>query len=144
MKEYNFRKGASGNPKGMAKGTKNRSTKYKEVIEAMSEQDDRFLKMLLNENSDGMKPLIAIAKGDSKLRKEYKISPYIQARMVCFLDSLKRGDYRAIEAIHDRIYGKPKQAVEITKKLPSAHSFVDIKLTNKQKKLLMDNVGADI
>lgn len=97
-----YKPGQSGNPKGKPKGSRNRSTIAKEMLEVM-----------MNAKSlDGE---------DSKMTAEEAMT----AKMI--LKALSDGDVSAYKALMDSAYGTPKQTIEQnnTQQKPKKVRFTD-------------------
>ena len=78
-----FKEGQSGNPKGRPVGQRNFATIYKEALKKIAENQ--------NMTPEELEELIV----QSGLKNALK------------------GDYRFYQDTHDRIHGKPKQAIEV-------------------------------
>ena len=94
IKSNQFQKGQSGNPKGRPKGTRNRSTVAKEILNLMTE---------------GTNPVT---------REQQQMS---QEHIVYFalLKKARNGDVAASKAILDSAYGQPKETVDVNSDAPS-------------------------
>ena len=94
IKKHQFQKGQSGNPKGRPKGTRNRSTVAKEILNLISE---------------GTNPVT---------REQQQMS---QEHIVYFalLKKARNGDVAASKAILDSAYGQPKETVDVNSDAPS-------------------------
>lgn len=86
-KETQFKEGQSGNPAGLAPGTRHTKT---------------MLKKLLDTILDDENPL-------SKERGKYSVAELMHLKQIA--KAMKDGDTRAYEAIFDRIDGRPTQTI---------------------------------
>lgn len=93
-KTNNWKKGESGNPNGRAKGSKNRSTILKELLE---------LDMLA---ADGKKM-------GNPLNPDEESITYEKAVMVSLIKRALKGDVRAIREIQDTVHGKIKDETDV-------------------------------
>lgn len=93
-----YKKGQSGNPKGRPKGSKNRSTIVKEILNLMVQVKD-------DEGND---------KWQSN---EYLI---VQAMVN---KAIEKGDVAAFNALYDNLYGKLKDTVDMNTTETINHDF---------------------
>ena len=89
VKPHEFKEGESGNPSGRPKGSRNRSTIVREILELMEEMKN------------------PITGNQEKLTQE-------QIMTLAVLNKARKGDVRAYQALMDSGYGAPKQQTEIT------------------------------
>lgn len=99
-KEYQFKKGESGNPKGHPKGLPNRSTIARQVLSMIAEPPEAILK-----NLKMMYPKFFEKRGE-KWTNEFLITLRIAQK------AMVKGDVRAYEKLLDSAYGKAKQQIE--------------------------------
>lgn len=86
-----FKEGESGNPAGRPKGSRNRSTIVREILELM----EKVKNPITNE--------------EQQLTQE-------EIMTLAVLSRARKGDVRAYEALMNSGYGQPKQQTEITGK----------------------------
>lgn len=82
-----FKEGESGNPSGRPKGSRNRSTIVREILELLEETKN------------------PITQKNEKLSQE-------QIMTLAVLNRARKGDVRAYQALMDSAFGAPKQQVE--------------------------------
>lgn len=93
-----YKKGQSGNPKGRPKGSKNRSTIVKEILNLMVQVKDD--------------------EGNNKWQSnEYLI---VQAMVN---KAIEKGDVAAFNALYDNLYGKLKDTVDMNTTETINHDF---------------------
>lgn len=90
---YVYEPGESGNPSGKPKGTKNRATILRQLIDVKT-------KLVNKETGE-----------EIQLSYEYKV-------MIALIDKALSGDVNAIKEVQDTLYGKIKDIVEIQKEQP--------------------------
>lgn len=123
MNEQNltpWKKGQSGNPKGMPKGIKHKKKSLREILDLCI---------------DPSKYKLPISK---ILQEKYGNRVTIEEAMECAIiaKTLSKGDVSAYNAIKDRLYGKPKQSIDVD--TPRAKIVIDqardlVKKANKDK-----------
>lgn len=96
-KEYQFKPGQSGNPKGYPKGVKNRSTIARKILEMKGLLPDKVI--------DKLKTVFP--EIESQMTVE-EIMTIVQAGK-----AIEKGDYYAYSALMDSGYGKPQQTLDV-------------------------------
>lgn len=84
-----FKEGESGNPSGRPKGSRNRSTIVREILELLEKQKN------------------PITGKEESLTQE-------QIMTLAILSRARKGDVRAYQALMDSGYGQPKQQIEMS------------------------------
>ena len=97
-----WKKGQSGNPKGRPKGSKNRSTILKELVELRTK---------------GIDP---VSGEEVWMSNEYRMA------MAVIEKTIAKGDHQALNMILDNIYGKQKDSVDIHTSEEVNHDFRNI------------------
>jgi len=94
-----YKKGQSGNPAGRPKGTKNRSTIVKEILQQLSK---------------GENPMTG---EDEWLSNEYRMTAAV------LLKAIEKGDTNAYNSLMDSAYGKNKDTVDLNTSETVNHDF---------------------
>lgn len=120
-----FKKGVSGNPKGMEKGTVTAPTKFKKFLEGLDEWEVEI---------DGKVVVQKLTREEILMYRLYDIAKSG--------DPTKYGETNgvsvaAIKELHDRLHGKPTQPTEITGKDGAPIGFSTSNLTTEEKRELL-------
>ena len=94
---------------GMQKGSVTTKTRYRQYVELLDEWNFSLADLLNRSDFDTMGDLLDHVRN----KNEYKLPMMVRMKIVILLEAMKRGDMRAIESVENRLFGKPKESIEV-------------------------------